>query len=643
MREFAIISRLLGFHKEFLARMSDPAQREWLIRINLIVAFGLSLMALSVGVMVWMLSDGEWGGVLWAILGAGITAVILVNLHSLLFTLGAAPLELSTLTIEKWRPSRIRLVIFTALAMVLAQPLLLWMQGNKLEAAAMERVKFRTTVQFEANERTRLVDRQQDLLFQRSILSDERQRVIASQSLTNTTTSKSILLSTRKALLVGASNYIGNVSQLPNVINDIVGMERKLTSMGYAVTVSMDDSRTDVRRKLEAYSASLRSGDISLIYFSGHGLENAGHNYFIPRDFGAQVNGPITRQTLQDRAISITPYIDDLSRERLRLHLLVLDACRTSLDGKPRGLAAMQSMASRNVIVAMAASPGQEAFDGLPGQARGNSPYTTALLRNLDRDEDVGRVFRRVAREVIESTTPVTRKNNLPPQTPWLTESVMDLELKLLPPSLEQKGAAAKTGANSKSLPPACNIDYERTGNLAGLSACLDREIGAITRQVEFLEDRLGAESGQAGKPLDGLLDRAVFFAERLRLMWTNYLLSFACTVFLVALMITGMVVRDLLRLHALRSYEMVRNRDQRSLLRNYHEINQSAIDLIAAPMRGHERLPLFEHWSKEKDFFSETIQRKAINAGIDIRFSEEAATQMWAWLQTPTKTKEQL
>jgi hypothetical protein len=59
--------------------------------------------------------------------------------------------------------------------------------------------------------------------------------------------------------------------------------------------------------------------------------------------------------------------------------------------------------------------------------------------------------------------------------------------------------------------------------------------------------------------------------------------------------------------------------------------------------MRSQERLPLFEHWSKEKDFFSETMQRKAISAGIDIRFSEEAAAQMWAWLQTPTKTEEQV
>ena len=639
MSELVIFSRLLGFHKDFLVRMSESAEQKWLIRVNLAVAFGLSLMALSVGVMIWMLSPDVWVRITLAFLGTVIAYFVLANLHSLFITLGSAPLARSTLTIDEWRPSYFRLLLFTLLALVLSQPLLMWMQRSHLEEAAMERVKFRTTAQFEAQERTRLIDRQQDLLFKRSILNDERQRIIASLMPANLKSSVRNLESTRKALLVGASNYMGNVNPLPNVTNDIIGMERKLRSMGYAVTVSLDDSRTDVRRKLESYSSSLRSGDISLIYFSGHGLENAGHNYFIPRDFGSQGFGNITKELLKERAISITPYIDDLTRERLRLHLLILDACRTSLEGKPRGLAAMQSMASRNVVIAMSASPGQEAFDGLPDQNSGNSPYTTALLRNLDRDEDLGKVFRRVAREVVESTTPETRKRNLPPQTPWLTESVTDLELKLLPPSLEKKGGiTAKT--SSRVLAPVCNADYERTGSFTDLAECLHREIAAISRQVEFLEDRLGLEAGQFGKPLDGLLELAVFFAERIRLMWTNYILSFFGTFFLVGLMIAGLVFRDLLRPQALRSYEKVRHRDQRAALRDYHEINQSAIDQIASPLRGQERLPNFQHWSKEEDFFSEAISRKAINAGIDIRLDKEAAEQMWSWLQNPTITK---
>ena len=635
------LTRMLGFHQEFLARMGDPALQKWLTRVNLAVACGLGLMTLAIGLMVWMFSAGNWAGALSAIFGAGVSYTVLVKLHSLLITLGSAPLDRHTSENEQWRPSRLRLLAFAILAVLLSQPLLLWIQGSELELAAMERVKFRTTVQFEAQERTKLIDKQQDLLVQRSILNDESQRITSSLNSTGAKSSTSAMESTRKAILVGASNYLGNVNKLPNVTNDIVGMERKLRSMGYAVTVSMDDSRTDLRRKLETYSASLKSGDISLIYFSGHGLENAGHNYFIPRDFGAQSFGPITKQLLQENAVSITPYIDDLTRERLRLHLLILDACRTGIEGKPRGLADMRSMAGRNVILSMAASPGQEAFDGLPGQIGGNSPYTKALLKNLDRDEDVLMVFRRVAKEVVETTTPITSKENLPPQTPTLTHYIPDLELKLLPPALEQKKAVASL-ARSNSLPLICNADYERTGNLSGLSSCLNREISAINRQVEFLEDRLGAEAGQSDKPLDGLLERAVFFAERLRLMWTNYLLSFVGTLFFASLMIAGLAVRDLLTPQAVRAYEKVKNRDQRTALRNYHNINQSAIDLIANPLRAKEQLPRFEHWSKEEDFFAESKPRKAISTGIDIRIDPKAAEKMWEWLQNPKATKDQ-
>jgi len=641
MNELSTISRFLGFQEGFLARMDDPAQRNALMRVNLIVACGLGLMALSVGLMVWMLSPGGWLRYLWAVGAAGVSFTIFAKMHALLITLGAVPLARSVSEIDQWRPSRLRLLAFTALALVLSQPLLMWMQSSRLESVAMERVKFRTTVQFEAHERARLVDKQQELLVQRAVLSDERQRVMASLAPTTVKAATSLTESPRKALLVGASNYLGNVNRLPNVVNDIVAMERKLRSMGYTVTVSMDESRTDVRRKLEAYSASLRSGDISLIYFSGHGIENAGHNYFIPRDFGAQISGPITRQVLQDRAIAITPYIDDLTRERVRLHLLVLDACRTNLEGQPRGLAAMQSMASRNVIVAMSASPGQEAFDGLPGQTRGNSPYTTALLRNLDRDEDVGRVFRRVTREVVESTASMAHQENKPPQTPWLAESVIDLELKLLPPALERKASAA-TQASARSLAPVCSSEYERTGDAKGLGACMDREIGALTRQVEFLEGRLSAETGQAGQPLDSLLEWAVFFAERMRFMWTNYLLSFLGTLILAALMVAGLISRDVLRPQALLGYERVRYRSQRIALRAYHDVNQAEINRISDPLRAGERLPRFEHWSNEEGFFSSVKPRAAFADGVEISMDHKAATQMWAWLQNPVAAKDQ-
>ena len=627
------VSRVLGFHEEFLSQIDSPAHRTWLLRINVLLACGLVLMSMSIGLLVWMLVPSGWEGNLYSISAAGLSAVVLIKVHSLLITLGAAPLEQPIATIDQWKPSRLRLFAFIFLALVLSQPLLLWMQGDKLEAAAMDRVRFRTTLQFEALERARLVDRQQALLFQRSILNDELQRVMSSLSATSAKAIAKSSSSPRKAFLLGAANYSGGINPLPNVTNDIVAMERKLRSMGYAVTISLDESRTEARRKLEAYSASLRSGDISLIYFSGHGMESAGQNYFIPRDFVTTATGPITRQMLLDRAIAITPYIDDLTRERLRLHLLVVDACRTDLEDKPRGLAVMQSMSSRNAIIAMSASPGQAAFDGLPGQKGGNSPYTTSLLSNLDRDEDVGRVFRRVTREVVESTTPITRQQNKPPQTPWLSESIVDLEIKLLPPALERKSVSTAE-ISAKAVPAMCSANYGRTGSLADLGSCIQREIEALTRQVEFLEGRLSAEAGQVDQSIDSLLERAVFFAERLRLMWSNYILMFLGSLILTSIMTIGLVLRDLLFPQALRAYEKVKHHCQRVALKAHHDYFQSEINRTVNPLRGKEQLPPFKHWSESENFFSSALHRSPITGGVDTSRDHEAAVQMWGWLQ---------
>jgi hypothetical protein len=170
----------------------------------------------------------------------------------------------------------------------------------------------------------------------------------------------------------------------------------------------------------------------------------------------------------------------------------------------------------------------------------------------------------------------------------------------------------------------------------------MEREIGSLTRQIEFLESRLSAETGQIGQPLEGLLEWAVFFAERMRLMWTNYLLSFIGTVVLVVLMIAGLAIRDFLGPQALRSYEKIRYRDQRLSLRQNHFMNQSEIDRMSKPLRGEERLPRFAHWSMEEDFFSTASPRPALTGGIDTLTDKQAASQMWTWLQNPTVIKDQ-
>lgn len=644
MNKFSGISSLLGFHDEYLARMDVPAQRDWLVRANLSVFLGLFLMAVSTSVLMYMLSPGS--GIFFS-LAIGIWAIslaMLIKTHVLFITLGAAPLHREMPDRDIRIRASFRLAFFSFFALVLTQPLLLELQSYRLEAAAMERMKFKAK-QLEALDRNQLAQRKNELLVKRSILVDEQQRVQASLTPLAPRVTPGQHGITRKAMLVGASKYAGDVQSLPNVANDITAMERKLRDMGYIVTVSKDDPKKELVRKLEVYAASLKSGDISLIYFSGHGMENAGHNYFLPSDFAAGVaGGAITkmnqdpayaRKRLSNFAVSITPYIAELTKEHLRLHLLVLDACRVDIEGKPRGLASMQSPTSRNVIIAMAASPGQVALDSLTGQIGGNSPYTAALLRNLERNEDVTKVFRRVAREVVDVTTFSNSVEGKPPQTPWLSLSATDDDIKLLAPSLERSPSALPR-QKTTALAPSCGTDHERSGNLAAFGTCIDKEIGALNRQIEFLEDRLGVGpgSGQGEQQIDELLERAIFFAERLRALWTNYIPAFIGTLALTGLMLAGLVWRDWVNWAALRAYEQIRYHNQRDILRQEYSIQQAEIDKLVTPLRGSERLPRFKHWSTDQGFFTqaESYQERVIAPETDK--NDQAATKMWDWLR---------
>ncbi len=627
MRTLDRICTLLGFHDSHLKRLERPQDRQWIGLSNLLVLLSFVLMSVSVGVMAWMYTAPGWGRPLLVAGAAVLFFAMLVSVHVLFVTLGAYPLHASAEGISLWRPHPLRLVLFAFLAAVLSQPLLMWAQGKRLDAQTRERLEFRVIAQFEGKERTRLGDKQQSLLLEKAVLEEELRQVQRS-----TSTPTLGVSSTRKALLVGASDYSGRISRLPNVRNDILAMNQKLRALGYEVTLSIDDPREVVREKIQNYSMSLKSGDISLLYFSGHGIEQNGHNYFIPKDFAENRSGPISEKDLRNRAIVMTPLIDELTRAKLRLNLLLLDACRTDLDDAPRGLAGMQSTTSKNVIVVMAASPGQEALDGLAGQRGGNSPFASAVLRNLERDEDAGKVFRRVTREVIENTADTMKQLGKPPQTPWISESVVELEIKLIPPALQARNVQA-TRAKLQTIAPQCVKLLEQGADPVLYGACLGREKERLDRQIGFIEEQVGTIAEDANAWLKQELSESMFFGERLRLMWTNYLVNGLLTLLLTALMLAGIVMRDFLRPAALRAYEHLRHQSLRKLLRNHHASFQSAIDAAVASYHSDSPIPRYEHWSTEHDFYSAALPRAAIRRAVDTRFSPVEEQNMWDWL----------
>jgi len=208
----------------------------------------------------------------------------------------------------------------------------------------------------------------------------------------------------RVALVIGNSAY-RNVPELPNPANDAGDIAAALKRLGFAVTLIANASFDEMRRGLIAFGHDAAGADMAAIYFAGHGMEINGENWLIP------IDADLKRDTdAENEAISLRSVMLQVSNTT-SLGLVILDACRNN----PFAAKIRRSLALRaatigglgriepvgNVLVAYAARDGTTALDG-DGR---NSPFTTALLRNIETPGlEVTFMFRSVRDDVMEAT-----------------------------------------------------------------------------------------------------------------------------------------------------------------------------------------------------------------------------------------------
>jgi uncharacterized caspase-like protein len=168
-----------------------------------------------------------------------------------------------------------------------------------------------------------------------------------------------------------------------------------------------------MRTALREFGDKLLSYDVGLVYYSGHGVEVKGRNYFIP------VNADIMREDeIADQGLDVSLILEKMNTAGKGVNILIVDACRDDPFGRSfrsssRGLAQMD--APRGTIIAYATSPGKVASDGDPRER--NSPYTKNLVKAMQQpNKPIEQVFKEVRRAVQEET-----KNQ---QTPWENTSL---------------------------------------------------------------------------------------------------------------------------------------------------------------------------------------------------------------------------
>ncbi len=135
-------------------------------------------------------------------------------------------------------------------------------------------------------------------------------------------------------------------------------------------------------------------------------MQLGGINYLLPVD----LDFSMPRSVVTFDGVSL----NDVKNRSLNgaTKIIFLDACRNNpfeqvtRGSKGRGLAPMN--VGTGTLISFATKDGSVAFDGVGGK---HSPYTDALLRHIDQEEDIELMLRAVGDEVMKMT------NNM--QEPW--------------------------------------------------------------------------------------------------------------------------------------------------------------------------------------------------------------------------------
>jgi uncharacterized caspase-like protein len=212
----------------------------------------------------------------------------------------------------------------------------------------------------------------------------------------------------RIALVIGMSAY-ANVASLRNPASDARAVAEAFRRLGFAEVVEREDlTRARMEQTLKEFGDKANDADWAIIYYAGHGVEMNGVNYLVP------VDARLARADhVEDETVSLTRVLAKTEPAR-RLRMVILDACRNnpfpmaSAEGRTRaigrGLSRIEP--TGGVLVAYAARNGTIADDGADGeQDRGHSPFTQALLANLETPGlDIRILFSKVRDQVLQRT-----------------------------------------------------------------------------------------------------------------------------------------------------------------------------------------------------------------------------------------------
>jgi len=294
------------------------------------------------------------------------------------------------------KPSSFNIFIYLLLTVLFTQPILIYIshQLDKGKVAQLNQLEYQLRIQnLEELHHAEYADAKFDLARIRekinslggnlSLYIPQDDTQIANNQNPNGTLD--ISHSSRKALVFGNQAYPQDA--LYNPINDAKGISAKLTKMGFQVTQVLDAKRYDMESNIDTFVNSLQPGDVSFVYYSGHGTQIDQYNYFVPTDANDF-----------EALVKLNNIMQKISDKKVLANIYVIDACRYNAANKYESGFATQG-AGPNTYIALAAAAGETSSDGPRGT---NGVFTKPVIKYINEEKDIDSIFKKVQDELAQ-------------------------------------------------------------------------------------------------------------------------------------------------------------------------------------------------------------------------------------------------
>jgi hypothetical protein len=195
------------------------------------------------------------------------------------------------------------------------------------------------------------------------------------------------------ALLIGINQYNDVMfGPLNFCVRDVEEISNHLVSGGFdqdcmnLITDSSDDppKRLSILQTLKSIADSTSPDDLLFFYFSGHGIEENGESYLVPKD--------VNHFVIQDSAVPISRVKEIMIEAPARAKVIVLDACHSGIRISGKGDKRMSDAfihrvfeQAEGIAILSSCKQGEVSYE-LPTQ--NHSVFTHFLLKALEGESD---------------------------------------------------------------------------------------------------------------------------------------------------------------------------------------------------------------------------------------------------------------